>query len=90
MCSDIPKTWSQWLALAEWWYNTNYHSSTHTTPYEVVYGQPPPIHLPYLPGEASNDTLERTLSAREVVIQIQIGDFVYLKLQPYRQISVRN
>lgn len=52
MCSDKPASWSKWLALAEWWYNTNFHSSIHTTPYEVVYGQAPPIHLPYFPGEA--------------------------------------
>lgn len=81
----------------------------------MVYGQPPPIHLLYLPGEASNATVERTLTAREAVIQLlqfhllraqnrmaqqadkhrsdrnfSIGDFVYLKLQPYRQFSVRN
>lgn len=70
MCSEKPTAWFQWLALAEWWYNTNYHSSIHTTPYEVVYGQPPPIHLPYLPGEASNEAVERTLSSREAVIHI--------------------
>jgi IS30 family transposase len=22
-----PKKWSAWLALPEWWYNTNYHTS---------------------------------------------------------------
>lgn len=36
MCSDNEKDWSNWLALAEWWYNTHYHTSTHITPYEVV------------------------------------------------------
>jgi len=34
-------SWSKWASLAKWWYNTNYHSALHTTPYEVVYGQPP-------------------------------------------------
>lgn len=47
--SDKPQLWSRWLPLAEYWYNTSYHSATHTTPYEIVFGQPPPIHLPYLP-----------------------------------------
>lgn len=45
MCSDKPTRWYKWLSLAEWWYNTNYHSSIHTNPFEVVYGRPPPIHL---------------------------------------------
>lgn len=43
MCSDKPSNWSKWLTLAEWWYNTNFHSSIQTTPYEVVYGQAPPF-----------------------------------------------
>ncbi|KAH0639761.1 hypothetical protein KY285_036347 [Solanum tuberosum] len=32
-----PKEWSQWLALAEWWYNTSHHSSINMSPYEVVF-----------------------------------------------------
>ncbi|CAM8943168.1 unnamed protein product [Rhodiola kirilowii] len=41
MCSDKPHLWSKWLPLAEWWYNTTFHSATQLTPYEVVYGQAP-------------------------------------------------
>jgi hypothetical protein len=70
MCSDQPKQWSKWLSLAEWWYNTTYHSSIHTTPFEVVYGQPPPIHLPYLPGSATTLTVDRSLMAREEAIKL--------------------
>ncbi|PKA64689.1 putative mitochondrial protein [Apostasia shenzhenica] len=36
MSGERPKDWAQWLPLSEWWYNTNYHSSTKTTPYEIV------------------------------------------------------
>nr|KYP54954.1 Retrotransposable element Tf2 [Cajanus cajan] len=32
MCADTPLQWSKWLALAEWWYNTNYHSTIKATP----------------------------------------------------------
>ncbi|CAJ2661631.1 unnamed protein product [Trifolium pratense] len=31
MCSDKPSTWSQWISLAEYWYNTNFHSSIQAT-----------------------------------------------------------
>lgn len=114
MCSEQPSSWSKWLSLAEWWYNTNFHSSIQTTPYEVVYGQPPPIHLPYLPGASVNATVDRSLTAREAAMKLlkfhllraqnrmsqqankhrsdrnfTIGDYVYLKLQPYRQHSLR-
>ena len=49
MTGDAPSEWSQWLPLAEWWYNTHFHTVIQLTPYEVVYSQPPPLHLPYLP-----------------------------------------
>jgi hypothetical protein len=54
--------------LAEWWYNTTFHSSIKATPYKVVYGQSPPIHLPYLLGEST--TVNRTLVAREEVLKL--------------------
>lgn len=54
MCSEKPSSWFKWLSLAEWWYNTNFHTSIQTTLYEVVYGQAPPIHLPFLLGGATN------------------------------------
>ena len=36
-----PKKWSQWLPLAEYWYNTNYHSALGRTPFQVLYGYTP-------------------------------------------------
>lgn len=70
MCSEKPFSWSHWLSLAEWWYNTNFHTAIQTTPYEVVYGQAPPIHLPYLPGESTNAAVDRSLIAREVALKL--------------------
>ncbi|CAM8990529.1 unnamed protein product [Rhodiola kirilowii] len=52
MTSDAPHTWSKWLPLAEGWYNTKFHTAIRSTSYEIVYGQPPPDHLPHLPGES--------------------------------------
>jgi hypothetical protein len=36
--SEKQHQWAQWLPLAEWWYNTSYHTATRMTPFEVVYG----------------------------------------------------
>lgn len=115
MTVDTPHTWSKGLPLAEWWHNTTFHSAMNASPYEIIYGQPPPIHLPYLLGEGKSVVVDRSLQKREEVInmlkfhlaraqhrmrqytdshrsvrEFQIGDFVYLKLQPYRQHSLKN
>ncbi|GJV27346.1 retrotransposable element Tf2 [Tanacetum coccineum] len=113
MCFTKPNDWVNWLPLAEYWYNTSFHTATKHTPFEIVYGQKPPLHLPYLPGESKVEALDRSLQAREETIQqlkenlsrsqnmmkqfadrhrsersYQVGEWVYLKLQPYRQSSV--
>jgi hypothetical protein len=36
-----PTKWKRWISLAEYWYNTSYHSSLRLTPFEVLYGQSP-------------------------------------------------
>lgn len=112
MTSERPHLWSKWLPLAEFWYNTTFHTATQTTPFEAVYGRPPPLHLPYLPGESKVEVVAKSLQEREDMILLlqfhllraqhrmkqnadlhrtersfEIGDYVYVKLQPYRQQS---
>lgn len=36
-----PRQWSRWLDLAEFWYNTSFHSALGRTPFKVLYGYPP-------------------------------------------------
>ena len=113
MTGEKPSDWVLWLPLAKWWYNSNWHSAIGLTPYEVVYGQPPSLHIPYVIGDSSVEAVDRSLKAREECIellkyhltraqhrmkvqadqhrsdkQLEVGDWVYVKLQPYRQHSV--
>ena len=64
MCGEKPKEWVNWLPLAKFWYNTNYHTATNTTPYEAVYCQVPPLHIPYIAGDSRVESVDRTLQNR--------------------------
>lgn len=65
-----PKDWSLWLPMAEWWYNTNHHSSTRLTPFEAVYGYSPPSLLSYVPGTSANLAVDTQLIDRNTLIGI--------------------
>jgi transposase InsO family protein len=36
-----PRQWRQWLPLAEYWYNTSYHTAIQMSPFEALYGHSP-------------------------------------------------
>lgn len=67
--ADQPKSWVQWLPWAEYWYNTTFHTSTGTTPFEAVYGRPPPIMTRFLPGETRVEAVQRELLDRDEALR---------------------
>jgi hypothetical protein len=49
-----PRMWTSWSSLAEWWYNTSYHTSLKCCPFEALYGySPPQISEVMIPGPTS-------------------------------------
>lgn len=69
MTGEKPKDWPKWLPLAEWWYNSSYHISIKATPYEIVYGRGPPMHIPYKSATSNVELLDRSLLAKENVLR---------------------
>ncbi|KAK0608302.1 hypothetical protein LWI29_028621 [Acer saccharum] len=111
--SDQPKKWVDWLPWAEFSYNTSVHSVTKVSPFEAVYGIPPPTMLSYVPGTTKVQAVDEFLRTRTEILRdlkhhlsiardrmktmadqrrrevsFEVGDYVYLKLQPYRQKTV--
>jgi hypothetical protein len=63
----FPKQWFQWLHLAEFWYNTTWHSALASSPFQVLYGRSPHI-FGIDPADACLVTsLDDWLDVRELV-----------------------
>jgi hypothetical protein len=110
-----PKQWPRWLSWAEYWYNTNYHASLKSTPFEALYGRSPPVlirgdvnlsaveEVNKLTAERNamlREMQEQLLRAQDVMraqankhrreVEYQVGDMVYLKIQPYKLRKLAN
>ena len=108
-----PRQWFAYLSWTKFWYNTTYHASIGMTPFEALYGRPPPEIPKYQDGTSAVNEVDLMLRSRNKVmgqlkenlqatnnrmkqftygncrdIEYQVGDYVYLKLQPHRQQSV--
>jgi hypothetical protein len=46
--NDRQTQWINWLHMVEWWYNSTYHTSTKMSPFEALYGYPPPSIKEYV------------------------------------------
>jgi hypothetical protein len=64
-----PTLWSQWLPMAEYWYNISSHSALGRSPFEVLYGFPP-WHLGVPSAAVALPELSRWLEERELMHQL--------------------
>ena len=108
-----PSRWFRFLSLAEWSYNTTIHFGTGLSPFEVVYGRPPPTVVQYLQGSSTIEVVDQLLTSRQDMhaqlqqrlrkvqesmkasadkhrrdFSVAVGDWVYVRLRPYHQVSV--
>ncbi|RVW39375.1 Transposon Ty3-I Gag-Pol polyprotein [Vitis vinifera] len=65
---DQPRKWIEWIPLAKLNYNTLIHSSTKMTPFEVVYGIPPPSLLAYVPGISHDQAGDEYLHDHDAIL----------------------
>lgn len=84
MVFDNPLQWLKWLPLAQWWYNTTYHSAINMSPYEALFGVKPSLHIPFIPNDTSVVAVEDLHRDRELMIQ-QLKK--YLAMARYRMVQ---
>lgn len=58
---DHPQHWFKFLSLAEWCYNTSVHSGIGFSPFEVMYGKPPPALPLYSAGTSTVEAVDAIL-----------------------------
>ena len=110
---SCPRKWSHWLSVAEFWYNTAYHTALGKSPFQVLYGYSPRQLGISNPNLSTIPDLEQWMRDRDLLTKIiqqqlqraqqrmkaladkhriersfEVGDLVYMKLQPYVQSSV--
>ena len=65
-----PKKWVQWLPWAKWCFNTAYHTSSRYTPFELVYGYPPPHIVPHEVGSTKVASVEQGMIERDGLLSV--------------------
>ena len=68
--TDKPSQWVNWLPLAEYWFNTNYHTSTKTTLFEALYGYLPARLLEYIPSTTQMEAVDDYLYTRQHALSL--------------------
>ncbi|KAL4587069.1 hypothetical protein LXL04_011719 [Taraxacum kok-saghyz] len=66
--SDEPNRWSKYLYLAEYWYNTTYHSAIEMPPFQALYGRPPPSFPHYTMGSSKVASIDSSLGDHQRLI----------------------
>jgi hypothetical protein len=68
--SDKQTQWFKWLPLAEWWYNTSFHTATKMTPFMALYGYHPPSITSSLKEKSKVQAVEDHIEHQQQVLQI--------------------
>lgn len=68
--ADNSQQWSRYLPLAEWHYNTSWHSTIRMTPFEVMFVRSlPSLTDQYLTGPSSVASVDELLAERAIILQ---------------------
>ena len=111
---DKQTKWFQWLHLAEWWYNSTYHTITRMTSFQAMYGYEPPKWKEYVLFNSMVPTVRNQLEEDQKTIQIlrenltnarnqmnqqaylrrserefEVGDWLFVRLQAYKQLLLK-
>jgi hypothetical protein len=88
LTGDRPRNWLEWLPWAEFCYNTSYQQSIKTSPFELVYGRPPPSIRSYAVGDARLPAVEKAMTERDEFLA-EVRDRLEQAQQHYKAVYDR-
>ena len=68
--SNKQTQWVKWLPLAQWCYNTSFHTATKMTPFMALYGYHPPSITSYLRENSQVQEVEDHIKHQQEVLQL--------------------
>jgi hypothetical protein len=68
LAGDRPQSWLRWLSWAEYCFNTSYQTALGTTPFQVVYGRPPPSMVSFQSEATKVSAMDRQLRDRDTFL----------------------
>jgi hypothetical protein len=72
MVFQEPKKWASWLPMAEWWYNTSYHTALKISPFQALYGYPPPMLSEFsIPLQGDTEAMDFLLVRQQMLAQLK-------------------
>lgn len=76
-----PSLWYKYLSWGEYHYNTSYHTIAGLTPYQIVYGKPPPTILDYVAGSSTVDASDALLLSRAEILELLTKNLTMAQLR---------
>ena len=58
------------VALAKFWFNTNFHTSAKLSPFEALYGYPPPRVIDYVASTTRVGVVDLLLKDRQQLLAL--------------------
>lgn len=72
MTHSHPTKWSSWISLAEYWYNTTYHTAIKMSSFQALYGFAPPlISELVVPGPEDEEAQNFLLAKQQMLEQLK-------------------
>jgi hypothetical protein len=84
---DNPTKWKQWLPLAEFWYNSSYHTALGCSPFKALYGYDAVFAAAPIVAVGSDQSVEELFQERTAYSELLKNRLATAQNRRFRLIS---